>query len=920
MAEELRRFLANEPIQARRTSQLERVRLWSRRNPAVASLLGIVFLLLICLTAGSLVAALGLKAAEEHRTEQLYQSLFAQANASRFSRQVGQRYGTLEAVRRAAQLVRERHMPAERLDELRNLAIAALALPDFRTLRTWEGFPGGTHAWNADDQMRRYARGDVDGNISLRWIDTDEEIARLEGWRGEYGLHFSPGGRFLVAWPHFRSRFRVWDVSATPPRIVKEGEQYGFTIHPDGKHLLVNQGNGSLLVYDLDIPNGKPSVLATLRPSSRSFAYDTSGKRLAIVGNGKVQILNAKTGQEEIVVPESQPSETAAWHPSGNYLALVCSGHDIHVWDLKRMKVMSILKGCRNGGVYMAFTPDGERLLTGGWEGIVRLWDWRTGRQVLQLAGDPRFPCRADERLLIHEGNRLSLVELNTGREYRSFVQQSKAGDDVGYRYAHIHPEGQVVVVAMSDAARLFDLQSGEELASLPVPGYGNHFPDNEVLLTSGAGCLLRWPIQADQDHPNRWRLGPPKLLHSGTGSMIGCDKKGSVIGQAKGMGAFLVRPGKGITLLGPHADCRNVAISPDGKYAATSNHLGDVGIKIWETDTGKLVVRFPLGGSAFAAFSPDGQWLLVAGSRGCNLVKVGTWEERPFDSIGIFSPADLLLAIPAKLGVIRLLELATDRELARLADPNQDAPNFLAFTPDGGKLLVSSDFARAFHVWDLRAIRAQLAEMGLDWDAPPLPPAPPISPEPIQIQVDLGNFQKLAEAASLVELAGRNLRGNRYKDALTALLKAVQLAPDFAPPHNTLAWLLETGPKEVRDPAQALVEARKAVELEPWQWPYINTLGVALYRSGKLAEAVPLLERSLREGKGQADAFDLFFLAMCHHRLGDTAKAKECRDRAVDWSKKNKGQISARWVRELTEFQAEAESVLSQPPGKARE
>ncbi len=84
------------------------------------------------LTIGSMAAAFRLNAdrdavvtAEADGAEQLYLSLVAQANASRFSHRTGQRFDTLEAVRKAAKLVRERHMPAERLDGLRNLAIAA---------------------------------------------------------------------------------------------------------------------------------------------------------------------------------------------------------------------------------------------------------------------------------------------------------------------------------------------------------------------------------------------------------------------------------------------------------------------------------------------------------------------------------------------------------------------------------------------------------------------------------------------------------------------------------------------------------------------------------------------------------------------------------------------------------------------------
>ena len=41
------------------------------------------------------------------------------------------------------------------------------------------------------------------------------------------------------------------------------------------------------------------------------------------------------------------------------------------------------------------------------------------------------------------------------------------------------------------------------------------------------------------------------------------------------------------------------------------------------------------------------------------------------------------------------------------------------SFSPDGSRLVVTTNDGPAVHVWDLRAIRRHLAEMGLDWDAP---------------------------------------------------------------------------------------------------------------------------------------------------------------------------------------------------------
>jgi hypothetical protein len=252
VAEDLRRFLDGEPIKARRTSVLERTRLWCRRHKALAGL----YLVLLLAAVGSSLAAVYLghllgesednrlrtASAEADGAEKLYESLVAQANASRFSHQVGQRFATLEAVGQAAGLVRERRMPAKRLDSLRNLAIAALALPDLRTLRSWQGFLPGEHNWDADDQFRLYARHRIPGgSTSLRRIETDEEIALLGKWDD---FRFSPKGRFLLA--HGDHRFRVWDVSRAEPHVVQEGEEYGFAFHPDGRHLLMGRRDGGL--------------------------------------------------------------------------------------------------------------------------------------------------------------------------------------------------------------------------------------------------------------------------------------------------------------------------------------------------------------------------------------------------------------------------------------------------------------------------------------------------------------------------------------------------------------------------------------------------------------------------------------------------------------------------------------------------
>ena len=57
MSEDLRRFLADEPIQARQVSTAERYWRWARRNPMIATLGGVLTALLVAVTVGSMLAA-----------------------------------------------------------------------------------------------------------------------------------------------------------------------------------------------------------------------------------------------------------------------------------------------------------------------------------------------------------------------------------------------------------------------------------------------------------------------------------------------------------------------------------------------------------------------------------------------------------------------------------------------------------------------------------------------------------------------------------------------------------------------------------------------------------------------------------------------------------------------------------------------
>ena len=100
LAEDLRRFLEDRPIRARRCSPAERAWRWARRNPAVASLGASVALLLAALAIGSTLAAIWLNAERNRALDHLWGAYMAQAHAGRSSRQAGQRFTSLDVLDR----------------------------------------------------------------------------------------------------------------------------------------------------------------------------------------------------------------------------------------------------------------------------------------------------------------------------------------------------------------------------------------------------------------------------------------------------------------------------------------------------------------------------------------------------------------------------------------------------------------------------------------------------------------------------------------------------------------------------------------------------------------------------------------------------------------------------------------------------
>jgi tetratricopeptide (TPR) repeat protein len=129
------------------------------------------------------------------------------------------------------------------------------------------------------------------------------------------------------------------------------------------------------------------------------------------------------------------------------------------------------------------------------------------------------------------------------------------------------------------------------------------------------------------------------------------------------------------------------------------------------------------------------------------------------------------------------------------------------------------------------------------------------------------------------------------------------------------LVWILTMSDVPgMRNPAEALDHARKAIEITEGQHPHFQAiLALAAYRSGLHDEALAALERAKALG-GSEDATAWFLRAMIHWQKGEKEEARPWFDKAVAWMKAQRYQgmyLCLLWT--------EAAGLLGQPGPDAR-
>jgi WD40 repeat protein len=668
LAEDLRRFLNSEPIQARPVRQLERLWRWSKRKPVIASLAGAVFIL-SCAVA--VVASVGYL-----QTQQALISLQRLYYAERM--------GHMQPLWESHNILGLQDLLAEtgsypahgfewyywqRLSHLEHVSLL--------------GHKGGVTAVAFAPDSQRLVTGGNDCTGRIWDATSGQELLCLQGHRSNVtGVAFAPHGRWLVT-SSTDGTARLWEAtSGRQLRILQDQKAcpiWAVAVTHDGMHVVTGNDDGTACVWD----TASGEKLLTLKKNPGpvwALAATPDGRRLVTVsqdqgGRTITRLWDVETAQDRLI-GHSAEAHSVAISAEGQ---LILKDEDTHLklWEAASGQCLGTPLYESMGTIRsVALSADGKRAMAGFWDGTAKLWDTVSRREILTLKGHRNWVvCVA----VSPDGQRLATASLDgtarvwdisSGRGTRTFRGHSGPVNSVA-----VTPDGHRIVTGSKDGTvKIWDLQKEQEPLTLKghtgAVGAVAVTPNGQQIVTGSGDHTARiWDAQSG--HELQKLEGHTGVI---TSVAVTPDGKCVVTGSADGTARFW-DIGSGRELRAWNAgQVYSVAVTPDGERLVTGTADGMV--RFWDAASGRELLSFqghPMNVEFLVPFS-DNRRLVTSGLDGTAAV----WDT---------ANGRELLRLKGHTGAIRRVALTLESQ--RIVTGGSDGTARIWDTFSGRELLI---------------------------------------------------------------------------------------------------------------------------------------------------------------------------------------------------------------------------------------
>jgi WD40 repeat protein/serine/threonine protein kinase len=498
-----------------------------------------------------------------------------------------------------------------------------------------------------------------------------------------------------------------------------------LALSPDGRRIASGSQDGTVKVWDAKTGKELPAIPAHAE-QARSVAFSPDGQFLASGSWDKtVKLWDAQTGRNRLTLEgQDDKVQCIAFSPDGKYLASAGGQFqpgEVKIWNVTTGQTVHTLPHIvrtphtitgHDTQVYcVAFSPDGQRLASGGADSRICLWDVQTGEQQHILLGHHRsvygVAFSRDGRLLASCGGDY------TGRGDGDLrLWNGVTGEEIGGLRGIAHglwclafsPNGQRLATGDAEEnVKLWDVASLQELLTLrgcrQMIRAVAFSPDGHRLYSCATDGNVRvWdatPIGANEDEGCLTLRG-----HGGqVGSVAFHPRDPNIVGSTDKNGFVkLWNTRTGNCLLTQHAhqggaDC--LAFSPDGHRFATVG--SDETLKIWNTANGNVIQqsRRVYESDLKVAFLPDGKQIVSAGW--ARAVRI--WNAESAKLVHPFPPENWLIrdiaispngshvASGCMNGTVRIWDLKTRQPVVGSPVQHPLGARAVAFRGDGKQL-----------------------------------------------------------------------------------------------------------------------------------------------------------------------------------------------------------------------------------------
>jgi RNA polymerase sigma factor (sigma-70 family) len=479
---------------------------------------------------------------------------------------------------------------------------------------------------------KTYLRTNGKDAVILGDARTGKEVTRLNAaarYDGiENGMAFSPDGNTLAMVNDHRAiqlykaaggkMLASFPLPGSAQMMIRGNEkywEYRVAFSTDSKTLLLGTSRG--LIHRWDLAAGKE--LPPLRKHYCAVAGMHTlpdGRTLVSTGaDGVIRRWDLKTGREDAEPESYEGRSTAAYSVNGRFVAIGDTRGRIDLWDGRSAKLVRTLQQEGTAVSHLAFAPDGKLLAAAERSGTVRFCQIPSGRpgavwqraptggewfcNGLQFSPAGRFLCVSDYP------KQIRVVQVASGK----LLWKGKCSYGEAFS-----PDGATLLVAAPTGPYLtmLDASTGKKRSKVRP---NTNIPD-------GLGVMYALAFSPD---------GRRLAVAFDGGSLMLCD--GHTCGETQRLADHDLMAERRTELFGGKManQIRVLAFSPDSKWLASAG--SDTHVYIWETATGKEVLRLP-GHEAevsSVAFSPDGQTVFSYGQDGQGYL----WNLKPKPAAG---------------------------------------------------------------------------------------------------------------------------------------------------------------------------------------------------------------------------------------------------------------------------------------------